>query len=107
MLITTNACNSDTAYQAVDLTLVSINELQNDGYFNIYPNPANGAFTLDLGENAAQKVEVSDLTGRIIASFEQVSGKVRVDLTLVGAGVYYCRVITEDKEYICKIANIK
>jgi len=107
MLITTNACNSDTAYQAVDLTLVSVNELQNDGYFNIYPNPANGAFTLDLGTNAAQKVEVSDLTGRIIASFEQVSGKVRVDLTSAGAGVYYCRVITEDKEYICKIANIK
>lgn len=106
MLVATNSCGSDTVYQSVDLTVTGINE-PSEGTFSIYPNPAYGAFTLDLGDRTADKIVVNDLTGRAVAVFGTATGKVNIDLSAAGAGIYYCKVTLGGKEFVSKITNIR
>lgn len=106
MLITTNECSSDTAYSIVDLTTVSISELENGGSMQVFPNPAKGQITLSISKAVADRVELLDVTGRILASFSQVTDNINVDISKYVSGVYYFRIYSGDKEYTCKFTKI-
>jgi PKD repeat protein len=106
MLITTNDCGSDTAYASVDLTTVSINELDNGGYLQVYPNPVKGYVTLTIQDAVADKVELFDVMGRSLATYTKVTEKLSVDMSQFGAGVYYFRVYSGDKDYLCKFTKV-
>jgi hypothetical protein len=62
---------------------------------SIYPNPSNGAFSVQATENAI--VDVYDMNGKQITASQVISsnGKVNVDLNNVEAGVYLVRVQNE------------
>jgi hypothetical protein len=62
---------------------------------SIYPNPSNGAFSVQATENAI--VDVYDMNGKQIAASQVISsnGKVNIDLNNVEAGVYLVRVQNE------------
>ena len=62
---------------------------------SIYPNPSNGAFSVQATENAI--VDVYDMNGKQITSSQVISsnGKVNIDLNNVEAGVYLVRVQNE------------
>jgi hypothetical protein len=59
---------------------------------SIYPNPSNGAFSVQATENAT--VDVYDMNGKQIIASQVISsnGKVNIDLNNVEAGVYLVRV---------------
>jgi hypothetical protein len=62
---------------------------------SIYPNPSNGAFSVQATENAI--VDVYDMNGKQITVSQVISsnGKVNIDLNNVEAGVYLVRVQNE------------
>lgn len=62
---------------------------------SIYPNPSNGAFSVQATENAI--VDVYDMNGKQIIVSQVISsnGKVNIDLNNVEAGVYLVRVQNE------------
>ena len=62
---------------------------------SIYPNPSNGAFSVQATENAI--VDVYDMNGKQITASQVISsnGKVNIDLNNVEAGVYLVRVHNE------------
>ena len=62
---------------------------------SIYPNPSNGAFSVQATENAI--VDVYDMNGKQITASQVISsnGKVNIDLNNVEAGVYLVRVQNE------------
>lgn len=62
---------------------------------SIYPNPSNGAFSVQATENAI--VDVYDMNGKQITTSQVISsnGKVNIDLNNVEAGVYLVRVQNE------------
>ena len=82
---------------------VGINELSNINYSSIMPNPSNGIFTLNLGlkKQASMKVELLDLTGkliRIIFNTETVSGgnhTFNFNISGLDAGIYLLKIKDE------------
>jgi len=88
------------------LTTVTVEENTN-GLISLYPNPAHGYFTLDMGALQAEKVSITDVTGRTVAEYHQVTGSLRIDLSNAEAGLYYGKVATSSKEYMFKLLNVK
>ncbi len=105
MLVVTNDCGSDTTWQNVDLTTVSIEE-QGASPISVYPNPSQGFVTLMLNDIKADKIELFDLTGRLLTTVTNARSQVSFDLRTWGAGVYYFRVTAEDQTYNCKFTNL-
>jgi lysyl endopeptidase len=79
--------------------LTGITEKENSAnmFFEMYPNPASSNVTIDLvnGLNNVS-VELVDMQGRLIASYNNVTGALmKVDLSSVSNGVYFIKVNSE------------
>ena len=82
--------------QPVDVKFEKSSEaIQSVFNVSIYPNPSNGAFSVQATENAI--VDVYDMNGKQITASQVISsnGKVNIDLNNVEAGVYLVRVQNE------------
>jgi hypothetical protein len=82
--------------QPVDVKFEKSSEaIQSVFNVSIYPNPSNGAFSVQATENAI--VDVYDMNGKQIIASQVISsnGKVNIDLNNVEAGVYLVRVQNE------------
>ena len=77
--------------------LTSVNEIDNNIFFNMYPNPASNNVTVNLVDGLNNVfVELVDMQGRLIASYSNVTGaSVEVDLSSVSNGVYFIKVNSE------------
>ena len=69
---------------------------------NIYPNPSNGRFTLELNSNKAgdYRVEVINVQGQVVFAKEITQDgfyKETIDVANHGTGIYYVR-INDGKE---------
>ncbi len=70
---------------------LGVSEIENSK-FNIYPNPANNKFTVK-GENLENAtINVYDQTGKLTASFTQISNGQELELINVNAGVYIVKI---------------
>jgi PKD repeat protein len=80
-----------------------------EDYFNVYPNPNNGTFTLALPANAKGSIEVSSSVGQIMAQFDaqqvlQQGGRLQLDG--LSAGIYLVKYTGENKSSIRKMQVI-
>lgn len=74
------------------------------GDFNVYPNPTQGQLTIDLQNQDPVKIEVLDMTGRMIRSIpNNVEEQVSIDLSEEKKGMYLIRVIENDKVVVKKV----
>ncbi len=84
---------------------VSVPELispEND--VSAYPNPASGYILIDLKNSSAQKIELLDVTGRIVRNAENISAShVRLDRGNLNAGIYFLKIIANGKTTTRKI----
>lgn len=55
--------------------------------FALYPNPASERFTVTTAHNENQRIEVLDLTGKIVLS-QNIQGNSTIDASQMDAGVY-------------------
>lgn len=71
---------------------------------NIYPNPSNGSFTIELPTHQQTNVTITDISGRIVYQ-NTLSNKqtLQVDLSKQPKGVYIIHLTTDDKSYTNKI----
>ena len=72
----------------------------------IYPNPSNGLFTLTYGNYKPQKVEVFDVTGKIILTIEENAlsdDKIQLNLEKASTGVYFVKIINENHHVVKRI----
>ncbi|MDX2359165.1 MAG: T9SS type A sorting domain-containing protein [Crocinitomicaceae bacterium] len=87
--VTENGCTETSACEAV--TTIGIDELSNGTSINLYPNPNNGSFTLELVGNGAEEitVEIESLMGQSVYSMISETGKkLEINLKNVSSGVY-------------------
>jgi len=70
---------------------------------SLYPNPNNGEFTIELYNGLNKKIEVSDLTGRIVLSSASEKDKMDINITNLAKGMYYVRIESDSKFEIFKI----
>jgi beta-glucanase (GH16 family) len=67
--------------------------LKDDIIFNIYPNPNNGQFTLELNNNEEKaSVVVYDLMGKIVYSKNSGQNIQKIDISEQAKGIYFVRV---------------
>jgi hypothetical protein len=89
--IAINACN------------VGVNETEGSDAKNItvYPNPTNGAFTIDL--KASSQVSIYNVLGDKIIAKNLEPGNHTIDIAEQATGVYFLRINTENKHQHIKI----
>ncbi len=108
-LIATNECGSDTITKVVNILIVSAGEVTRDVFFNLYPNPNSGRFTLDLEATPAPDAELKifDALGQIVYA-ETVgfqSGKLQKTMILesLSAGIYWFSIKTQEMNITRKV----
>ncbi|MFM9985274.1 MAG: T9SS type A sorting domain-containing protein [Flavobacteriales bacterium] len=91
------------------ITITGVNELGIAYEINIYPNPSNGLFIVNLNGLGGSKTTytVSDQAGRIVTAKElgNVAGSrtENVDLTFCAAGIYYMTFVIGDQTQSAKL----
>lgn len=89
VLIVENSCGTDTAFQIVDLTQVSLSEMKDKYQLSVHPNPSNGLFYLTVDqERLQQQYTLLDSQGRIVAKGVLQDLVTQLDLTAQQSGVY-------------------
>lgn len=64
----------------------------------IYPNPSTGLFTVSTGNKAIDKIEVYDVSGKVVLSADNFSGvnsQSTLDLRNVSGGIYFVKISSE------------
>ena len=83
----------------IALCTIGIDEPNSNQLFSLSPNPSNGVFTLQSNTVFGQLI-VTNVLGETIYKQEIVSPKTEINLSGQSAGIYRCRVISEDKKIL-------
>ena len=77
-------------------TLVGINELTHLQPISIFPNPSSGAINFS-GLIKDDKIEIVDITGRVISQSFSTNEKQSINLSEIAKGIYFYRIINKTK----------
>src|SRR5690606_13083560 len=107
-LTVTGPCGTDTYQDSILLELVGIDENQLNNALEIYPNPNNGRFTMNLSLEGASNVAATlvDVRGLVIwnTEFENVNGNTSEEIDLaVAPGIYFMNVSVDGTSALRKI----
>jgi uncharacterized repeat protein (TIGR01451 family) len=61
---------------------------QTETVMNLYPNPSNGNFTIELNTKEKQTLQVFDITGNVVLSQTIENGKTIIDGSHLASGIY-------------------
>jgi aspartate 1-decarboxylase len=82
-----NDCkNSATITQNVSECIGTAKLRQPEALLNVFPNPSNGIYTIDSGENLT--ISVYDAIGKLILTEKISEGKHKIDLSAFNNGLY-------------------
>ena len=105
-----NDCTQDFGPFVVDVD-VSVHDIVYDFSLEVYPNPSNGLFYLevsDLRSSDEMQIELLDLTGKQISQ-KLVTGSTdyteQLDLSAEAAGVYFLKVVLSDQVQLVRLIN--
>jgi hypothetical protein len=100
-----NGC-IDTS-SCVSITTVGVIETNFDQMFKVFPNPSEGEFTIDLGnEYKSAVITIRNANSRIVYSSSNIS-KSTIQLALdEPAGVYFIEIASSDKIAILKLIKL-
>lgn len=100
-------CTNDITYD-VEVPIVGLYEQQLANVFNIFPNPNNGFFNVELN-NQVEVIEILilDMSGRRTAfNHSQNQSVITIDLEENNAGIYFLQIITDtnifSKKFVTK-----
>ncbi|WP_298117969.1 T9SS type A sorting domain-containing protein [Flavobacterium sp.] len=69
---------------------------------SIYPNPSNGIFNIASGNLSIEKVEVYDVTGKVIKS-NSTGNNSSIDLTDASSGIYFVKITANEQSTVKRI----
>ena len=72
----------------------------------IYPNPSTGLFTVSTGNKAIDKVDVYDVTGKVVLSknnFSNANSQTVLDMKNVSNGIYFVKISSENQNIVKRI----
>jgi len=80
----------------------AINDIKNT-LFNVYPNPTNGVFAIELDDNAKYDIAVNNVLGQTVYSTTTNGMNTSIDLSNFDKGVYTVELKDENEIYTEKI----
>jgi len=72
----------------------------------VYPNPSKGIFNISLGNVQPTKIDIYDLTGKIILSksaFQSSNIETSIDLSNAATGIYFVKITTDNQSIVKRI----
>ena len=96
-----NGCSNNITVTQNVSACTGIATLSNDASINVYPNPNNGLFTLEL--TTTSKVTVTNALGQVVITETFEAGKHNLDIHNETTGVYFVKVIENNKQQIIKV----
>ncbi len=97
-----NGCsNSTTITQDVSLCTGVVTLLNSNSAVNLYPNPNNGLFVLEL--TTVSKVTVVNALGQTVIAEIVEAGKHNLDIRNEARGVYFVKVVENNKQQTIKV----
>ena len=101
MRATSDGQHVDFEVHVVMYILESVNE--NHKAVQVYPNPTNGAITIDFIESQEFEYTVYDLLGQSVMSGQAKNGSAQIDLTSCHQGIYFVAVSYDNNRLIQKV----
>jgi hypothetical protein len=99
-----NGCvNSTTVTQDVSLCTGIVTLSNSNASVNVYPNPNNGLFVLEL--TTTSKVIVTNALGQVVIAETFEAGKHNLDIQNEATGVYFVKVIENNNQQIIKVVK--
>jgi hypothetical protein len=99
-----NGCsNTTTVTQDVSLCTGIVTLTNSNSSINLYPNPNNGLFTIEL--TSTSKVIVTNALGQIVIAETFEAGKHSLDIHNEATGVYFVKVIENNNQHIIKVVK--
>lgn len=93
--VTVNGCTDTSA--CVNVSTVGIDENEIGASVNIYPNPATGEVTIDLGGIKNAQISIVNITGQEVYRLKDViSTKMVISLNDFNKGIYLVKIITKE-----------
>jgi large repetitive protein len=89
----TNGCQNTSA--ETNITTLGIMDITANYSVQLYPNPNNGSFVLQFSDNTPRSVSITDVTGRLIVTAQQVAARKDFDCTYLPAGIYLLQIKDE------------
>ncbi|MDB2657168.1 PKD domain-containing protein [Crocinitomicaceae bacterium] len=108
-LTVTGPCGTDVITQNMNANLVSVDELPMFASLEVYPNPNNGSFTIDMNVNEGMNVafELTDVRGAIVWSSDagSIDGAYtqNVQLSNQSEGMYFLKIVAGEHETVRKM----
>jgi hypothetical protein len=92
-------CESTTSDTVYFQTCAGISESSSENSFLVYPNPANGVFSIILKMTSANAtIEIFNMLGRKVYDARLISGMTQIDLSRESKGIYFLR-LTQNKTF--------
>ena len=94
-------CIGYDTLQVVNLSAGNL--LSETNHITLYPNPSSGVFTIQSNIRLNGQVEIYDIVGKQISTFNINAKSKAFDISGLAHGDYIIRIITKDKSYITKL----
>lgn len=86
--VDTNGCMNSAMSSVVVVDCASLSEQSIDGV-TIYPNPVQGALSIELNGIEFERIYLQDAMGRVVANYNEPEGLIIVDCNPLASGVYF------------------
>jgi hypothetical protein len=97
-----NGCsNVTTVMQDVSLCTGIVTLSNSNLAINVYPNPNNGLFVVEL--TSESKVTVTNALGQVVIAETFEAGKHALDIQNQSTGIYFVKVIQDGKQHVIKL----
>ena len=73
----------------------NVNELINEVQLEVYPVPASEKLTVEITKSIIQKLNIKEVSGKLIKSNSCYAAKFEIDITALASGIYVIEAITE------------
>jgi len=97
-----NVVNAEVLINVLKKTSVESLSAQN---ISIYPNPTSSMLNFDFANNTIQKINIADLTGKMIIEISDIKQKEMIDLSNFETGIYIISIQIDNKIVTTKIVK--
>jgi hypothetical protein len=99
-----NGCKKTIEHQLMVDPCAGLHETSLRG-LNVYPNPANDAFVVELNNGNVKHIEVNDVTGRKVITLESSATTTPVRVAGLAKGIYYIKITSESDYKVIKLVK--